>query len=104
MGNNADGELGDGTYSNRFYPEQIVPRRQPVISAVSSAGNYLALGGNGGQPYRPFYTLSSSNVGLSLNQWTMVSSNACDANGNFSVTNPVNPSVSQQFYIIQMQN
>ena len=35
MGYNADGELGDGTYSNRYYPEQIVPRRQPIIGTVS---------------------------------------------------------------------
>jgi alpha-tubulin suppressor-like RCC1 family protein len=104
MGNNADGELGDGTYSNRYYPEQIVPRRQPVIGTVSSAGNTLVLSGNGGQPYQPFYTLTSSSLGLSFSQWTTMSSNMCDADGNFSVTNPVNPAASQQFYIIQMQN
>ena len=105
MGDNADGELGDGTYSNRYYPEQIVPRRQPVIgTVVSSAGNTLVLSGNGGQPYQPFYTLTSSSLGLSFSQWTTMSSNMCDADGNFSVTNPVNPAASQQFYIIQMQN
>jgi alpha-tubulin suppressor-like RCC1 family protein len=104
MGNNADGELGDGTYSNRYYPEQIVPRRQPVIGTVSSAGNTLVLSGNGGQPYQPFYTLTSSSLGLSFSQWTTMSSNMCDADGNFSVTNPVNLAASQQFYIIQMQN
>ncbi len=104
MGNNADGELGDGTYSNRYYPEQIVPRRQPIIGAVSSAGNHLLLNGNGGQPYRPFTTLMSTNAVLSFSQWTPVATNACDADGNFSVTNPVNPQVSRQFYIIRMQN
>jgi alpha-tubulin suppressor-like RCC1 family protein len=104
MGYNADGELGDGTYSNRYYPEQIVPRPQPIIGAVSLAGNYLVLNGNGGQPYRPFYTLTSSNAGLSFSQWTAVATNTCDANGNFSVTNPINPGVPRQFYIIQMHN
>ena len=104
MGNNADGELGDGTYSNRYYPEQIVPRRQPVIGTVSSAGNFLTLSGNSGQPYRPFTTLMSTDAGLSFSQWTAVATNMCDAEGNFSVTNPVNPAVSWQFYIIQMQN
>ena len=29
MGYNADGELGDGSYSNRYYPEQIVPAVSP---------------------------------------------------------------------------
>ncbi|MGA2683706.1 MAG: hypothetical protein ABSF51_01510 [Verrucomicrobiota bacterium] len=104
MGYNADGELGDGTYSNRYYPEQIVPRRQPIIGTVSSAGNYLLLNGNGGQPYRPFTTLMSTDASLSFSQWTPVATNACDADGNFSVTNPVNPQASRQFYIIQMQN
>jgi len=104
MGYNADGELGDGTYSNRYYPEQIVPRRQPIIGTVSSAGNNLLLKGNGGQPYQPFTTLMSTDAGLSFNQWTPVATNACDADGNFSVTNPVNPAVSRQFYIIRMQN
>jgi alpha-tubulin suppressor-like RCC1 family protein len=104
MGYNADGELGDGTYSNRYYPEQIVPRRQPIIGTISIAGTSLVLNGNSGQPYRPFSTLMSTNAGLSFSQWMPVATNTCDADGNFSVTNPVNPAASQQFYIIQMQN
>jgi alpha-tubulin suppressor-like RCC1 family protein len=104
MGQNTSGQLGDGTYTNRYYPEQIVPRRQPIIGAMSIAGTYLVLSGNSGQPYRPFTTLMSTNAGLSFSQWTPVATNTCDADGNFSVTNPINSAASQRFYIIQMQN
>jgi alpha-tubulin suppressor-like RCC1 family protein len=104
MGWNQSGQLGDGTYTTRYYPEQIVPSRQPIITTVSLAGPYLVLNGNNGQPYRPYSTLMSTNVGLSLNQWTAVATNTFDANGNFSLTNPITPGAPQQFYVIQMQN
>jgi hypothetical protein len=47
----------------------------------------------------------STNVVLSLNQWTPVATNVLNASGNFIITatNAVNLNVPLRFYILQMQ-
>jgi len=47
--------------------------------------------------------LSSTNVGQPFNQWTLVSTNYFDNNGNFSVTNPLDPASPQIFYLLKTQ-
>jgi hypothetical protein len=37
-------------------------------------------------------------VALPLTNWVQISAGTFDANGNFAVTNSVNPSALQQFY------
>jgi hypothetical protein len=48
--------------------------------------------------------LASTNLGLPLANWTVLSTNAFDAGGNFSFTNPLNPNAAaQEFYILESQ-
>jgi len=46
--------------------------------------------------------LASPNVGAPLNTWTSIATNQFDANGNFSVSIPIESSVSQRFYTLQV--
>jgi autotransporter-associated beta strand protein len=75
----------------------------PHINQVQiSAGNFIFSGTNGagGDTY---YVLSSTNLALPLSQWTYVSTNSFLGNGQFFITNPINPGNPQQFYLLQAQ-
>lgn len=84
----------------------IIPLVQPVITGVDLAGSNLVLNASYGQSGGTYFTLSSTNLMLPLSQWTPVTTNALNVDGNFSitVTNAVTPGVAQHFYILQMQD
>ena len=48
------------------------------------------------------YLLSSTNLTVPLANWTRVSTNAFDSNGNFNITNSVG-GAPRNFYILQTQ-
>jgi len=75
----------------------------PPISAFLIDGNNATFTGSNGIPDRSFYLLVSTNLALPLNQWQRVGTNAFDDNGNFSFTNAVDPAMSSQFYLLQLQ-
>ena len=47
--------------------------------------------------------LASTNVALPLTDWTRLSTNLFDSNGNFNSTNAVSVSVPSQFVRLQVQ-
>ncbi|HEY1661442.1 MAG TPA: hypothetical protein VGI03_03400, partial [Verrucomicrobiae bacterium] len=57
--------------------------------------------GTGGTANWPFYVLAATNLASPV--WVPVLTNQFDATGNFSVTNPVDPSSQQSFYKLQLQ-
>lgn len=68
---------------------------QLVFSGTSSSANYS-------QGYT-YTLLSSTNVSLPLANWTTNSTGtAFNPGGNFIITNPVNPAVPQNFYLIRV--
>lgn len=73
----------------------------PVISSVSSGGGKIIFSGTNGFPWDTYYLLSSTN--LVLENWTVEATNTFDANGAFSITNPVTPEMPQKFYRLQLQ-
>jgi alpha-tubulin suppressor-like RCC1 family protein len=107
MGYNYYGQLGDGfPTSNSALPEQIFPSPRPVLTnSISSATNlqFNAACQFGGT----FYLLAGTNLTQSLSQWTPVATNVINYRFNnlFSatLTNAVNSSAGQQFYILQSQ-
>lgn len=69
---------------------------QPVLS-----GTNIVLSGTSGTPYGTFSVLSSTNLTLPVANWTVVSTgNPFDGNGDFDVTNPVDPAAAQEYFMI----
>lgn len=106
-GYNLYGQLGDGfTNSTAMIPEQIYPSPQPVLTnSISSTTNlqFKAACQFGGT----FYLLAGTNLIQPLSQWASVATNCINNRNNnlFSatLTNAVNASASQIFYILQSQ-
>src|SRR5665213_1870952 len=110
-GYNYYGELGDGFIDNgspfgTSTPEQIIPSpSQALLDSRASKTNlqFTATCGFGGT----FYLLAGTNLTQPLSQWTPVATNIINnrTNNLFSatLTNAVNSSNAQQFYIIRSQ-
>ena len=75
----------------------------PQFSSVVLSGSGLIFSGTGGVTNGSYVLLSSTNVALPLVDWIPVSTNPFDANGNFMLTNPINPSQPREFYRLQQQ-
>ena len=77
----------------------------PAITGISLSGSNLVIAGSNGFSGITYYVLTSTNLALPRSQWTPVATNVWSANGNFSLTvsNGVNGSVPQQFYLFQVQ-
>ena len=106
IGNNYGGQLGDGFANGSTLPEQIYPSPQSVLTnSISSTTNlqFNATCQFGGT----FYLLAATNLNQALNQWTPVATNIInDRTNNFfkaTLTNAVNTSTKQKFYILQSQ-
>ena len=107
MGDDSDGELGDGFPSSSWpTPEQIVPTPQPILSVSIVTKTNLQINGTclfGGT----FYLLSNTNVTQPMNQWERVWTNEVSirTNNNFNaiLTNSLGSFVGKQFYILQSQ-
>jgi len=81
---------------------EIVLLPRPAIGGLRATGSNLVFSGAGGATNGTYYVLTSTNVGLPLNLWTIVATNVFDGNGNFSFTNSPDPSQSQLFYLLQL--
>ena len=79
----------------------VVPA-QPHITGLQLSGTNLVINGIHGTTGQSFIVLTSTNLALPLSQWTPVITNTFTAS-NFSVTNTVNPSARQGFFILQVQ-
>ena len=76
---------------------------QPVMTSLSlQSGTNLVISGANGFANAPYYVLGSTDVMLPLAEWTPLSTNVFDGNGNFRSTNAVNASVPTQFFTIQV--
>jgi hypothetical protein len=74
----------------------------PKFTGITVSGTILVLSGTGGSPGSPYYVLASTNLTLPFTNWSLVTSNVFDANGNFLVTNSISPATPQQFYVLQL--
>jgi autotransporter-associated beta strand protein len=78
----------------------VVPWIPPVM-AVHMAGGNLVLSGTGAPASWTYYVLSSTNISLPTTNWTRMTTNQTDGNGNFSATNGVDSNLPQTFLILQ---
>ena len=75
----------------------------PQFGSVVLSGSGLIFAGTGGVTNGGFMVLSSTNVAAPLLDWIPVSTNPFDANGDFLLTNPINPARPQEFYRLELQ-
>jgi hypothetical protein len=61
------------------------------------------ISGSNGVANWPYLVLSSTNISPSAASWKVNSTNNFDGNGGFSFTNPANPVVPQQFFLLRLQ-
>ena len=105
MGFNYDGQLGDGTKTDRHSPVPIVPDPPvPLILGWNFSGTDLRLYATNGLAGGTYYVLMSTSVAVPLSQWAQAATSVPVANGNFSLTasNAFAPNVSQRFYTLQL--
>jgi autotransporter-associated beta strand protein len=74
---------------------------QPVISSTKVSGGNLIFSGTGGTALGSYSVLTTTNIATPLSSWTILTSGAFDGVGGFSITNPINPASSQQFYLLK---
>jgi hypothetical protein len=83
----------------------LVPTNSPHITSFTpnfGPGN-VVISGTNGQAGATYYTLSSTNVGLPLHEWTPVATNVLGS-ANFSVTNNLILLRPQQYFILSSTN
>jgi fibronectin-binding autotransporter adhesin len=76
---------------------------KPQITQAQISNGSIIFSGTNGPGSGTYEVLSSTNLALPLNQWTDLSTNSFQSNGQFSVTNAINPGIPQQFYLLQVQ-
>jgi hypothetical protein len=91
------GQLGSGIISVAV----STGNGRPMIRSAYAAGGNLIFSGGGGTARGTYYVLTSTNLSIPIAQWTLIATNQSDINGNFSTTNTINYTNSDQFYIIK---
>jgi hypothetical protein len=69
------------------------------LPAAGGIGNGLVLSGTGGPTNGTYNVLTSSNLLVPVNQWTPVTTNQFNSQGQFIFTNPVSTNTSQFFIL-----
>jgi rhamnogalacturonan endolyase len=80
----------------------VVVNAKPVIGTISISPGGLSLSGSGGVAGANFYLLASTNLVTPLTNWTILSTNQFDTNGDFNFTNTININSPQSFYLLQL--
>ncbi len=78
----------------------VVSKPAPYIAGFSLSGTNLVFSGTNGWANGIYELLTSTNVALALTNWTAIATNTFDSNGQFNLTNGINPDAPQQFYIL----
>ena len=73
---------------------------RPALRNLSRQGSDLVFTGTGGTN-QVFEVLTSTNVTLSLTNWTTFRTNVCDASGNFIFTNAMTPGNARRFFLLR---
>ena len=74
---------------------------QPRIVGAAIVGGSLVFSGTNGSAGGAYTIWSSTNLATPLTNWMQVGSGDFDGNGNFSVSNALNASDPQRFYLLR---
>jgi len=76
----------------------------PVITSIAVSGPTLTISATNGPANGSFVLLQSTNLTMSLAQWTSVLTNSFDGSGTMNLsTNVVDPGSPREFYTLQTQ-
>lgn len=75
----------------------------PVIASTTLSGSSLIFAGSNGAAGAGYYLLAGTNLLEPVSQWTIAATNNFDPNGNFILTNPIDPSATQSYYRLQLK-
>ena len=94
-------------YGYALSASQVRAHYQAGVAALRLAhltlrGASVTLTGSGGLSNAAFTLVAATNLALPLTNWTALATNSCDANGRFSLTNPITASAPRQFYALQV--
>jgi autotransporter-associated beta strand protein len=78
----------------------VVSKPMPHITSFSLAGTNLVFIGTNGWANGTYELLTSTNMALAFTNWTAIATNTFDSNGQFNLTNGINPDAPQQFYML----
>ena len=73
---------------------------QPGVAGISLIGGSLVFSGTNGLAGRAYSIWSSTNLAAPPARWTQVGGGSFDANGNFNITNMINPSETARYYLL----
>jgi hypothetical protein len=73
----------------------------PRFEAIVFGSGVVVFSGTHGPPGGPYSLLSSTNIELPVPFWTVTDTNYFDLSGNFILTQAVDPSVLQKFFLIR---
>jgi hypothetical protein len=80
---------------------QLVVVTAPAFQSIQAVGDSVIMGGVG--PTNISYRLiASTDSALALNLWTPIATNAFDTNGQFFITNLIDPNQLQTFYRLRV--
>jgi autotransporter-associated beta strand protein len=81
---------------------RVIAVPPPHIGSMTMNNGKMIFSGNGGLAGAQYYLLASTNLTLTVPQWTSIATNYFDTSGNFTITNPVFPSAPRTFYLLQV--
>lgn len=81
---------------------EVVSAPLPRIVTSGVIGSDFVFSGTNGVLSGTYQVLSSTNVAAPIANWTTVASGNFDGSGNFSVTNAINASEPQRYYLLQV--
>lgn len=92
------------TWANKLAVDgsiEVVSGPVPQFNNVARSGSNLVLSGIGGIAGQSYTILSTTNIGLPLNQWSSAATNQFGAGGTFTFSNPIAPVTPQRFFRIR---
>lgn len=92
------------TYASVTPPSSFVPDNPavPRITRAEHDGASLILHGTNGTAGAGYEILCSTNLTLSLAQWSVVASNNFSGSGEFDATNALTPGLGQAFFLLRV--
>ncbi len=78
------------------------PSARPAkIANVVLLGTNLTLSGTSGEPSGTYHVVTSTNVALSVTNWTVITNGGFDGSGDFSITVPYSTNDQHRFYSVR---
>jgi hypothetical protein len=86
----------------QILPQLVPGGLPPPLINATVGGNTVTLNGTKGAPGWTYYILSSTNLAMPLNQWTVITSNSFDGNGHFSFNDSADSTTPQKYYRLSL--